>query len=310
MMNLMTTLGNAARESKLSEEMDTGMLEEKGPVVNQIRRALQGLKVEAPVPQYLPPVEPWYRYKTFQLAVKSNYKGRDLFDNKHPWATRELAIFDHNNRYVDRGALLKKRVTRPTAAMLTWPKRFECSAFWGMMDLLEIDGKPAPGKKAATKSVTTPPVPEPEPAKVPQINSEEVNSIAKFKSNRLRESIVLQAMSGPAPDGLDAKDRGGLDQLLFSASKHKSRHVDDDDDAPPTPTPARAGSPRKSHVAFQAAALAGGGGGGGGLSMEDLSAIKDLTDTLKECLVKYDAAEQKLEKVIKLYEDAEKKLSK
>lgn len=314
MMNLMTNLGNAARESKLSEEMDTGMLEEKGPVVNQIRRALQGMKVEAPVPQYLPPVEPWYRYKTFQLAVKSNYKGRDLFENKHPWAIRELAIFEHNNKYVDRGALLKKRVTRPTAAMLTWPKRFECSAFWGMMELLEIDGKPAPGKKSVD-NVERAVTPEPqEESKAPAINPEEVNSIAKFKSNRLRESIVLQAMSGPAPDGLDKKDRGGLDQLIFSASKrdllagskHKNRYADDDEERP-QPTPARAGSPRKS-INFEAARSSGGGGGG--LSIEDLTAIKDLTDTLKETLVKYEAAEKRLEKVIQLYEEAEKKLTK
>jgi len=40
MMNLMTKLGLASRDSKLSEEMDTGMLEEKGPVVVQIRRQL------------------------------------------------------------------------------------------------------------------------------------------------------------------------------------------------------------------------------------------------------------------------------
>lgn len=54
MMNLMTTLGNASRDSKLSDEMDTGMLDEKGPVVVQIRRQLASRKVEAPVPQYLP----------------------------------------------------------------------------------------------------------------------------------------------------------------------------------------------------------------------------------------------------------------
>ena len=40
MMNLMTKLGNNSRESKLSDEMDTGMLDEKGPVVSQIRRQL------------------------------------------------------------------------------------------------------------------------------------------------------------------------------------------------------------------------------------------------------------------------------
>ena len=68
-------------------------------------------KVEAPVPQYLPQVEPWGRYKEFTLAVKNNYKGRDLFDNIHPLTTRELAIFEHNAKVVDQGALLKKKVT-------------------------------------------------------------------------------------------------------------------------------------------------------------------------------------------------------
>lgn len=40
MMNLMVNLGNNSRDSKLSDEMDTGMLNEKGPVVSQIRRQL------------------------------------------------------------------------------------------------------------------------------------------------------------------------------------------------------------------------------------------------------------------------------
>jgi hypothetical protein len=125
--------------------MDIGMLEEKGPVVAQIRRQLKARNIEAPVPQYLPPVEPWYRYKEFTRIIKKQYAGRDLFDNIHPWATRELAIFDHNEKWVDRGALIKKKVTRPTASMLTWPKRFDCSTFWGMMKLLEIEGKNPPG---------------------------------------------------------------------------------------------------------------------------------------------------------------------
>jgi hypothetical protein len=214
LMNLMTTLGNCARDSKLSPEMDTGMLDDKGPVVNQIRRSLKGMKVEAPVPQYLPPVDPYNRYKDFALEVNRQYKGRDLFENEHPLATRELAIFDYNNRWVDKGAFLKKKVTRPTAAMLTWPKRFECSAFWGMMDLLEIDGKPAPGKKATAKAAKEEAATEEK--KAPQINAEEVSKIASRKSTRLRESIVLQAMTGPAPSGLDKKDRKGLDQRRSS----------------------------------------------------------------------------------------------
>ena len=224
MMNLMTSLGNAARDSKLSAKMDTGMLGEKGPVVNQIRRTLKGLKVEPPVPQYLPPTEPWGRYKEFTLAINSQYKGRDLFENKHPLAVRELAIFEYNSNYVDRGALLKRKITRPTAVMLTWPKRFECSAFWRMMDLLEIDGKPAPGKKATGVSK----VEEKDDTPPPE---EAVSQIAKRKSTRLRESIVLQATSGPAPTGLDKRDRGDLDQLIFSAAaKGRARKGDDSEE--------------------------------------------------------------------------------
>ena len=194
----MTKLGNNSRESKLSEEMDTGMLIEKGPVVVQIRRKLKARNVEAPVPQYLPPVEPWGRYKEFDLAVKRNYQGRDLFDNIHPLATRELALFERNEKYVDKGALIKKKVTRPTAAMLTWPKRFECSAFWcdNTMKLIEIDGKTAPGQKPLEKSETQEEPPAPEKA-APQVNAEEVKAVATRKSNRLRESIVMAAMAGP-----------------------------------------------------------------------------------------------------------------
>ena len=149
--------------------------------------------------------------------MKNNYKGRDLFDNIHPLATRELAIFEHNAKIVDQGALLKKKVTRPSAALLTWPKRFECSAFWGMMKLLEIDGKNAPGEKPLDPSPAEDMAIAEEP-KPPKLNPEEVKDVAKQKSFRLRESIVMQAMIGPAPAGIDAKDRGGLDALIFQAA--------------------------------------------------------------------------------------------
>jgi hypothetical protein len=182
-------------------------------------------KVEAPVPQYLPQVEPWGRYKEFTLAVKNNYKGRDLFDNIHPLATRELTIFEYNAKIVDQGALLKKKVTRPSPALLTWPKRFECSAFWGMMKLLEIDGKSAPGEKPLDPSAAQEVPDEPKP---PKLNPDEVKDVAKQKSFRLRESIVMQAMNGPAPAGIDVKDRGGLDALIFQAANRgaqRSAHL-------------------------------------------------------------------------------------
>lgn len=193
-----------------------------------------------------------------------------------------------------------------------------------MMDLLEIDGKPAPGKKSLAQltvdtqdgeeAEASPPSPPPEEPQTPQINAREVNEIAKFKSNRLRESIVLQAMSGPAPSGLDKKDRGGLDQLIFhAASAAKARFGGDeeeDDEERSTMTPVRAASTRRlatdlSRDSYHRSSV---GGSGGGLSSQDLSAIRELTNTLKEVLVKYDAAEKKLQKVIDLYEKAEAKL--
>lgn len=33
---------------------------------------------------------------------------------------------------------IRNTVTHPKKTMLTWPKQLECSAFWGMMKLLEI----------------------------------------------------------------------------------------------------------------------------------------------------------------------------
>jgi len=147
---LMTNLGNSSRDGKLSEEMNSGMLDEKGPVVLQLARFLQSREVDAPVPQYLPVVEPWYRYQEYESAIRKNYKGKKLFDNIHPTTTRELAIFQKNNKFVERGVYLRRTTTRPTAAMLTWSKRFECSAFWCNMSmkLIQIDGKSAPGAKA------------------------------------------------------------------------------------------------------------------------------------------------------------------
>lgn len=281
MMNLMQQLGNASRDSKLSSEMDTGMMNEKGPVVVQIRRQLKARNVEAPVPQYLPDVAPWGRYKEFQLAVNKNYKGKGLFENVHPLALRELAIFEHNERVVDKGALLKKKITRPSAAMLTWPKRFECSAFWGMMKLLEIDGKAAPGEKplkdnkesAAAEEVEK----EPEEPVRPKPNPEEVSAIAKQKSFRLRESIVLKAMSGAAPAGIkDPKDRGGLDALIFAAANRGQQMQQQQEEPAPEPVPAMAPPAGRRSSSVRRASM---------LSPDDMSVIANLTAQLSRTQV-------------------------
>jgi len=239
-MNLMTSLGRNSRESKLSAEMDTGMLDGKGAVVKQISRELKARNIEAPVPQYLPPTDPWGRYKEFQIAVNSNYKGKKLFENTHPLAARELAIFYHNEKYVEKGTVIKMKVTRPMAAMLTWPKRFECSAFWcGMsMKLLEIDGKTPPGQKPLNKEMSmklleidgkTPPeeessleveqqLPPPKAFVAPKLNSKEVAAVAARKSMNLRESVLERAFSGPSPRGIDHKTRSAIDSLIFQAA--------------------------------------------------------------------------------------------
>ena len=206
--------------------------------------------MEAPVPQYLPPVEPWGRYKEYDYAVMRNYKGRDLFDNVNPLATRELAIFHHNEKWVDRGAL-KKNVTRPKASMLTWPKRFECSAFWGMMKLLEIDGRAAPGEKTlgnakaeqTEDAAPPPPTKQSEEVVPPKLDASEVMEKARRKSTSLREGIVMAAMAGPSPAGVDRKDRSGLDAIIFqAASKGKARSAEStevEDNMPPMPSPRR-----------------------------------------------------------------------
>ena len=217
-------------------------------------------------------MEPWGRYKEFTLQLKNNYKGRDLFDNEHPLATRELAVFEHNAKIVDQGALLKKKVTRPAAALLTWPKRFECSAFWGMMKLLEIDGKTAPGEKPLDKSAEG----ESEEPAAPKHNVDEVRDMAKQKSFRLRESIVLQAMSGPAPAGIkDPKDRGGLDSLIFqAANRGKLRSAAQEESSAPAPAPVVSPVRRTSAVKRDSM-----------LSPKDMSAIANLTEQLSKASV-------------------------
>eukprot|EP00584_Thalassiosira_punctigera_P007129 CAMPEP_0172534150 /NCGR_PEP_ID=MMETSP1067-20121228/6614_1 /TAXON_ID=265564 ORGANISM="Thalassiosira punctigera, Strain Tpunct2005C2" /NCGR_SAMPLE_ID=MMETSP1067 /ASSEMBLY_ACC=CAM_ASM_000444 /LENGTH=913 /DNA_ID=CAMNT_0013318901 /DNA_START=128 /DNA_END=2869 /DNA_ORIENTATION=+ len=272
MMNLMQKLGNASRDSKLSDEMDTGMLDEKGPIVIQMRRALASRKVEAPVPAYLPLVAPWGRYKQFTLAVKNNYKGKDLLKNIHPLATRELTIFEHNAAVVSKGAVVKMKVTRPSAALITWPKRFECSVFWGMMKLLEIDGRAAPGEKPLDKPEKSK-QPPPEDVKPVKHNVEEVKNIAKKKSIRLRESIVMQAMN-PSPAGVGRKDRGGLDSLISqAASRGKAMQTArGEENFSPSPVNTPPPSQRKGSVQRRESALSPG----------DMSAITNLASQLSK----------------------------
>ena len=226
-MNLMQKVGNASREGKLSEEMDTGMLATKGPVVMQIRKKLKSNKTEPPVPPYQIPVSPFYRYKEFQLQVNKSYSGKNVNVNNHPWTIREVAIWEHNNKYVERGDALKRRVTRPTAAMLTWPKRFECSVFWGMMKLLAIDGKSAPGVGAvpgAKAASTAPKAAPPAPIAKPKINASEVSRRASIKQTHLREHLVEAALSGPHETPNDVHNKNaGIASLLGKFSKPSAR---------------------------------------------------------------------------------------
>ena len=223
LMSLMQLLGNAAREGALSNEMDVGTFDERGPVVVQIKRELMARKIEPPVPAYVPNVDPWSRYKCFALELAKNYKGKLLWENKHPLATRELALFFENERFVERAGRIRDSVTRPKSAMLTWPKRFECSAFWAMMPLVEIDGKLAPGADAGSKhlpgaggisandlihieanskgidgsSAVSHAASESSSRCSNGPNPDEVKVLAKMKSSRLHERIVTVAMNGP-----------------------------------------------------------------------------------------------------------------
>lgn len=224
--NLMAKLGNNSRDNKLSAEMNSGMLDEKGPVVLQLDKFLKTREVDAPVPQYLPVVEPWYRYNEYETVIRKNYRGQFLFNNIHPTTTRELAIFRKNYKFVEKGMYLRNTVTRPTAAMLTWTKRFDCSAFWCNMSmrLLEIDGKAAPGEKTLPNREVVDEKKDdvgeeiPSSQERPRMDSAEVQAIAKQKSDSLRDHIVEAAMS-PRPSGSRETGRGGVDGLLSHVTK-------------------------------------------------------------------------------------------
>lgn len=216
--NLMTILGHNSRDSKLSEEMNTGMLDEKGPVVLQLTRFLKTRDIDAPVPQYLPIVEPWYRYQEFESEIRKNYSGEKLFVNVHPTTTRELAIFRKNDRFVEKGLYLRNTITRPTGAMLTWSKRFECSAFWCdmSMKLLQIDGKTAPGEKS-TKSESATNQNHSDEKKddtdSPKIDSSEVRAVVTERSGILRTNAVSKAIF-PRISGVRNDDRNSAHSIV------------------------------------------------------------------------------------------------
>jgi len=226
--NLMTKLGNNSRDNKLSDEMNTGMLDEKGPVVLQLARLLKTRDVDAPVPQYLPIVEPWYRYQEFDSEIRKNYKGDKLFENIHPTTTREIAIFRKNHRFVERGLYLRNVVTRPTAAMLTWSKRFECSAFWCdmSMKLLQIDGKAAPGEETTENKRSTNEAVFDEKKdgnERPKMNSTEVQAVAKQKSDSLRTNVVAATMS-PRLSGLLNEDRSFITKISGKSKSYSGEY--------------------------------------------------------------------------------------
>lgn len=183
--------------------------------------------------------------------MNSNYKGRNLFDNPHPLATRELALYRRNEKYVEEGDCIKRSVNRPMAAMLTWPKRFECSAFWCKMSmkLLEIDGKTPLGKESSAKksaSVSTPTHGSlrksathatPQKIETPKINSDEVQKVARRKSVSLREKVLQAAMTGPSPKGVNHESRNALDSLIFQAAGKGKSMRETTEDYHPSATP-------------------------------------------------------------------------
>jgi len=228
--NLIDICGTSSRESKLTKEMASGTYSEGGPVNIQISRVLKLRNIEW-TPQYLPSTEPWYRYTEFNIAVNSNYKGRKLFENSHPEATRQLAIFEHNEIFVDRGMNMKN-IKRPTAAMLTWSKRFECSVFWcdKSMQLLEIDGKVAPGELKikrkeenpsadyvmVTDNVSMTKFKENENVSS-TINLTEVRELAERRSFQLKQKVVQTALRGPPL--VDQESRSSVEKIIYNKNK-------------------------------------------------------------------------------------------
>lgn len=218
--NLMTVLGNSSRDGKLSEEMSSGTHDEKGPVVLQLARFLSSREVDAPVPQYLPVVEPWYRYREYERDVRKNYKGQKLFDHVHPTTTREVAIFRKSHRFVERGAYLRTKITRPTAAMLTWPKRFECSAFWCdmSMKLLRIDGKAAPGATSGHSENVALYEEKKEEENGEEAKRRKTHSTVTQRSDDARNSIVAAAVATRGK-AIESKQHAGAFDKTKEAKK-------------------------------------------------------------------------------------------
>ena len=253
--NLMTKLGSNSREGKLSKDMGLGMHSDAGPVVIQMKKAIN---INVQIPQYSPVLEPWYRYKGYEVDVGNNYKGSRLFENIHPTTQRELAIFKKNADFVKKGMHLRRMNTR-----LTWSSRFECSTFWCdmSMKLLQIDGKVAPTEKTLDKKVTSTTrtivtvergeekiegQEESSNAKRPILNLWKVKQITKRKSDNYRNGIVGATVS-PCPSGIHKEDRNGINTLMFQVAEKGGAScggddvdtctkVNDDIDVPKIPT--------------------------------------------------------------------------
>jgi hypothetical protein len=175
------------------------------------------------------------------------------------------------------------------------------------MNLLQIDGKVAPGEKIAENKRATSTDSSPksnrrfvvEKTKYakeehlaneerPRMDSAEVQAIAKEKSNSLRNSIVVAAMS-PPPSGIRREDRSGIDVLLSQAAKkstvsgeHAKTQVFDDD----TPSVGSSRSRRSfvaQPVALSEAVVASAGSGITGIGQNGLSIMHKLSKQLNSC---------------------------
>lgn len=330
--NLIQNLSDFSRAGKLSSEMIVGLLDEKGPVINQIRRRL---KAKETIPQYQIPVEPWGRYKEFTHDINKQYKGRLLFENVHPLTTREVAIFNHHEEWVELGDKIKRKVRRPTPAMLTWPKRFTCSAFWGMMPLLQIDGKTPPGveplKKAEAeeKDEEDQEDEEEEMPTAPKVDIGELRRLSLKKSNSLRENALKLALQGPKPQQPSSRPvqpfpnqmlqsppdahpplRGDVETFSLSTKKHLLYSI-------------HSGQPAALYKTDNYASSADNAATPTSLGLDMLSTCNDANDPLEQAKLQYVRNEQEalcarlaaiqketemLQKSLAAYQEAEARL--
>jgi len=222
--DLAVKLSDASRNGALSAELGSGLLDDKGPIVQQIRKKLrESGGFDAPVPQFQIETAPWTRYSQFERDMASMYRGVNVTERAHPSAEREIAIFLKNEAFVAQAEQFKNK-RRPGKAQLTWAKRFEYSAFWGMMEMLEINGQPVPGQGGQTPSVAdeaADPASAPPPRPKPCLN--EVQEKASRKSDSIRDSALASAGLGAAPPPGAAKKFGPRDNIanLFAQMQQK-----------------------------------------------------------------------------------------